>query len=124
MEMKNYQEALDCFNRAVELNHWSNYNIILKGQCLKHLNRLEEAIFCCNEAIEQDEKNAAAYFLKSECLFEKKEFKSGLDVVNKACKIKPSDNDYVKLRSYIQKGILKKQTITEIFLKFYLNFKH
>ncbi|MGB9622783.1 MAG: tetratricopeptide repeat protein, partial [Candidatus Bathyarchaeia archaeon] len=63
----NVQEALDCFNKAIELNPnlakaWYN-----KGLILFKLNRVNEAEFCAKEALRIDPQYDKAKELERLC---------------------------------------------------------
>jgi tetratricopeptide (TPR) repeat protein len=107
MEMNDYHVALELLNKV------DNGRVsILKGKCLKNLNRIDEAIRCFDEAIIMDEAAEYAYYLKSECLYEKKEFESALDEINKATEIFPGTYNshlYENHRNNILRSIKLKQ---------------
>lgn len=63
-----FQEAVECFNRVIEMapnhaNAWTE-----KGICLKELGRYEEALQCFNRALELDARVPAVYYAKGETL--------------------------------------------------------
>ena len=65
-----HEEAVRCYDRALELEPrnagtWSD-----KGVSLRRLGRLEEAIDCHEEALEHDPRDAGAWVNKSACLID------------------------------------------------------
>ena len=105
MDIKNYQEALSCFNQALEMNSPNSVYLTLKGNSLKHLNRIDDALKCFDEAIRLDADYAHAYYFKSKCFWEQKGYESALNAINKACEIRPLENTYKSFRNSIQQGI-------------------
>lgn len=60
-ELKRYQEAIDSYDKAIQLNpNYSNvyYN---KGNSLRDLKRYQEAIDCYDKAIELNPNDLDAY---------------------------------------------------------------
>src|SRR5664280_2850541 len=60
--MGRFEEALDCFEKALALDPhnaavWTN-----KGVSLTKLGRNKEAMYCCDKALELDPRNAGAWF--------------------------------------------------------------
>ena len=102
--MKDYQEALVCYNKALELKPGHAKYLTLKGRSLKQLNQINEAIRCYDQAINEDENYAPAYFFKSEYLFEQNDYESALSYIEIACEIDPLDSSYEGLRNNIQRG--------------------
>ena len=98
MKLKDFQNALDCFNNAGEL---VNNLLISKGTCHENLNQIDEAIRCYDEAIIRNVEKESAYFLKSNCLYEKKEFELALDALKKASDIDPAYLPYEDLKNKI-----------------------
>ena len=90
MEINDYEAAISCLDRSIQLHPWQNHYFFLRGKCLKQLNRLDEAIWCCDEAIRCNARYAAALFLKGDCLFEKNEVQSAKEVLKKAYEIESS----------------------------------
>jgi tetratricopeptide (TPR) repeat protein len=102
--MKNYLEAIDCFNKALELNPDCSEYFTFKGKALKHLNQMDAAINCYNEAIKKNQNYAPAYFLLSEYFYEQKNYESALSAIDKACYVDSSDSSYKSFRFNIQKS--------------------
>ena len=121
MKMSDYHNAIEYFNKAIELNPWRLYSRFYKGKCLKRLNRIDEAITCCEETIRfsdefmllcdefMSETNAIkekAYFLLSKCLLEQKDYELALDAINKATEIDTACKIYTNEKYNISKGNL------------------
>ena len=92
--MKNYQEAIVCFNKAIVLNPECSEYLTFKGKALKHLNQMDAAINCFNEAIKKNQNYAPAYLMISEFFFEQKDYESALTAIDKACYIDSSESSY------------------------------
>ena len=52
--MKKYNEALECSNKALELDANNSDNLNNKAWALNGLKRYEEALECSNKALELD----------------------------------------------------------------------
>ncbi|MFP3206731.1 MAG: tetratricopeptide repeat protein, partial [Hydrogenobaculum sp.] len=68
--LKRYEEALQCYDKAIQLEpnnalYWNN-----KGDALRNLKRYEEALQCYDKAI-QLEPNNALYWNNKASVFEK-----------------------------------------------------
>jgi tetratricopeptide (TPR) repeat protein len=82
-----YEEAIECFNRAIRIdaNHadaWSN-----KGIALRNLGKYNEAIDSYNKAIEIDHNNANAWYHKGNALRILGKYNEAIDSYNKAIEI-------------------------------------
>ncbi len=62
------EEAIKCYNRAIELDPKNIHAWISKGGALDAQNKYEEAIKCYDKAIELDPKNETAIILKKKVL--------------------------------------------------------
>jgi serine/threonine protein kinase/predicted TPR repeat methyltransferase len=84
-----HEEAVRCYDRALELEvhnagTWSD-----KGVSLRRLGRLEEAIDCHEEALEQDAHDVGAWVNKSACLIDLGRREEADSCYNKALKLDP-----------------------------------
>ncbi len=88
--MKKYQEALECYNKAHELNLQSSDYLTLKEKCLKQLMESDDAIKCFGEA------------------YEKKNYDSALSAIDRAIENEPFNLSYLTLRKNILEHIFEK----------------
>lgn len=89
--LRKYQEAIECFDKAINVNPlnlgaWNN-----KGTSLRFLDRKQEALSCCEEALKINPSNARALFNKSALLSELGQLDDALQCINQALGIKPVD---------------------------------
>ncbi len=84
-----YEEAISCYEHALEIDPkdagaWSN-----KGATLGDLGRYEEMIFCCDHALEIDPKLAAAWCGKGIALGELGRYEEAIACYEHALEIEP-----------------------------------
>ncbi|MCU0631534.1 MAG: tetratricopeptide repeat protein [Methanolinea sp.] len=63
-----FQDAIECFDRVIEMDPSHVEAWREKGICLKELGRYEEALQCFNRALELNGKSPDAYYAKGETL--------------------------------------------------------
>ena len=63
-----YDDALDCFNKAISLEKHNIDFLLNKGVVLMELGKFEEAIDSFNKVLLRNPDNEDAFFLKEECL--------------------------------------------------------
>jgi tetratricopeptide (TPR) repeat protein len=88
-ELKNFEAALDCYDKALEIDPqyafaWNN-----KGNALNNLGRNEAALDCYNKALEIDPQVAFAWNGKGNVLDNLGRNEAALDCYNKALEIDP-----------------------------------
>lgn len=87
--LNKYQEAIDCYNKALEMNPnyakaWCN-----KGIPLKKLGKYEEAMKCYNKALVIDPQYIPALHNKGLLLAEMGKHQESIDCFNRALEINP-----------------------------------
>ncbi len=94
-----YSEAIDCFDKAIELNpnHARAYSN--KGNALYDLDNYSEAIDCFDKAIELNPNHAHAYSNKGNALYDLGKHSEAIDWFDQAIKLNPN---YAP--AYINKG--------------------
>ncbi len=85
-----HQEAIDCYNKALEINPnfasaWSN-----KGSILGKQGRYEEELKCYDRAIEIDPKYVSAWYNKGNLLGRQGRFEESLKCLDRAIEIDPN----------------------------------
>ena len=95
-----YEEALDAFNKAIEINPQYDLAWYNKGVTLGELGRQEEALDAYNKAIEIDPQDASAWYNKGVILGELGRQEEALDAYNKAIEIDPQ-----YARAWYNKGV-------------------
>ena len=95
------EEAIECFDKAIELNSNNKYALIdawfNKGLLLNKLKKFEEALACLNNVTELDQNRGDAWFHKGYTLFELCEFEESIKCFDKAIELKEN--------AWIHKGL-------------------
>ena len=72
--LKRFNEAVTCYNKALELDNKNKYAWNNKGSILKKMNKTQEALDCFNKALELDPDYERAKELREELLTSKSSF--------------------------------------------------
>lgn len=84
-----FEDAIRCYDKAIELDSLLAPNWYNKENCLNKLGRFEEAVRCCDKAIELDPQDAKAWNNKGKCLSHLGLFDESIQCFDKAIKIDP-----------------------------------
>ena len=85
---EDYAQAIDCYDKAIEIDPADAYPWSFKGNSLRDLGRYDEALTCYDKAIEIDPKDAYAWSNKGNSLREVGQYKEAL-----ACHDKATESD-------------------------------
>lgn len=90
-DQRKYEESLDAYNKAIQLEPgngsiWSN-----KGCVLYDLERYRDSVDACDEAIRLDPTDAIAWINKGDSLKKLENFLEALDCYDEAIKLDPTD---------------------------------
>lgn len=88
-ELGKYEDALECFDKALELNSRISLAWLNKGGSLYRLGRHDEAIECCNRALNVDPELAGAWEGMGASLFELRKCEEALECFDKAIEKDP-----------------------------------
>ncbi|MDF1533086.1 MAG: tetratricopeptide repeat protein, partial [Methanosarcinaceae archaeon] len=69
-DLEKYEEAIEAFDRAIELDPKDAFNWNFKGNALYDLEKYEEAIKAFDKAIELDPEDAINWNLKGHALYD------------------------------------------------------
>src|SRR5439155_24077380 len=83
------EEALGCFDEAVELDPGNAEAFVKRGMALEKLHRLEEALACYDRAIAADGSMTLAYLYKGAVCNRLQRFREALECYEKALKMEP-----------------------------------
>ena len=75
----NWEEAIECYNKAIELDPFYNDLWNGKGDCIDSLGKYEEAIKCYNKAIELDPTDKYSWSMKAHRLFNLERWEEAVD---------------------------------------------
>ena len=67
--LKRHQEALECYEKALELDPLNPAMLTNKGVCLNNLKRNSEAIDCLNKALDLEPQDVDAFLIKQHLIF-------------------------------------------------------
>jgi len=84
-----YDEALACFDKALERAPWNTSIIVDKALCLNEDRKYEQSLDCCNDAIDINSKNPRIYNVKGLNYFAMENFEKAIDCFTIALKIEP-----------------------------------
>jgi len=93
MNEKKYKEALDDFNKTIELNNRYANAYFNRGKVLLDNNRLDEAMSDFNKVIELKPLNADAYYSRGVIYFNRKNYEASIKEYTKAIELKPDFSD-------------------------------
>lgn len=101
-----YVEAIECYDRAIELEPGDAGAHNNKGVALVRLGQYEEAIKCFDRAIELKSSYSLAYYNKGVALRNLGRHQETIGVLNKAIELEPNYANayYNRARSYAQLG--------------------
>jgi len=88
---KRYEEALEAFNKAIEINPKDGYVFSRKGVALGIMGRYEEALEAFNKAIEVNPRDGYALSRKGFALINLGRNEKSLDIFDQAIEINPKD---------------------------------
>ena len=109
---KKFDDALTCYEKAIELEPSDAYYWTLKGLTLYDLEKYQDALVCCNKAIELDPSKARYWNTKSATLSSLEKDQDALVCCNKAIELDP-DNDSYKQRLVLMQANMQVQQMIE-----------
>ncbi|HPZ08848.1 MAG TPA: tetratricopeptide repeat protein [Candidatus Eremiobacteraeota bacterium] len=87
----NYEKALDCFTKAIELDHHNIYALNEMGMALGQLEHYEKANKCFDEILEIDPNYTNAWNNKGWLLLRQKKYNDAINYFNKALEFDPKN---------------------------------
>ena len=91
--MKRFKDALDCHNKALELNPQDYTTWASKGFVLADMGRFKESLECFDESLKLDSQDAYVMYGKGLSLEKLGRNKEALKSFQKALKINPDYGD-------------------------------
>ncbi len=92
-DQEKYEEAISCYDKAVEIDYRNKWGWINKGVALAELAKFEEAISCCDKTIEMYPRSTHAWIYKGSILNEMRKFEEAILTFSKAIEMKPKSSD-------------------------------
>jgi tetratricopeptide (TPR) repeat protein len=90
-DLGKYNEAIQAFDKVIEINPSNTYAWNNKGYALINLNKNEEGLLACEKALEIDPNNAVAWNNKVWALNNLRRYEEGLRACEKALEIDPNN---------------------------------
>ena len=90
-ELRRFAEALDAYNKALEINPDNAKVLFSKGTVLKSLMRYDEALDAFNMSLEINPHDAKTLCAKAELLMDLAQYEEALDAYSRAVSLAPED---------------------------------
>jgi len=87
-----YNEAIRCYDKAIEISPDSSGNWVNKGFCYYIRGRYKETLSCLDKALEIDPNDSDNWTLKGHTFQKMSDFKKAISCYDKALKIDPSNS--------------------------------
>ncbi len=91
VELKNFEAAVDCYDKALEIDPQDTFAWFYKGLALDNLGRYEAAIDCYDKALVIDPQDTFAWSFKGCALDNLGRYEAAIDCYDKALEIDPQD---------------------------------
>lgn len=114
---KEYQEALEKYDAALEIDRKDINTLISKGNCYIALERYKEALLTYNQVLKLDPDNFKAHHSKAKCFFVLREFEKSLEAVDKAIELKPELKDAQSNKASVLDHLGRSEEAIEIYSK-------
>ena len=108
-DLGKFQEAIECYDKAIEINPDDAEAYYNKGNTLYNLGEYQQAIECYDKAIEINPDGVEAYNNKGNTLYKLGEYQQAIECYNKAIKLdknvaKARKNKRILLQALAEKG--------------------
>ena len=115
-----YDKAIECCEKAIELNPKNDIVWLSKGFALLKLLRYEESLACYDKVIELNSKNEYAWFFKGYILNQLHSYEESLECFDKGIELNPEDeyawfikgDTLIELQSYKEAANAFEQSIS------------
>ena len=101
MNAKNYEDAIKCYDKAIELNPNGTVAYNNKGNVLEKMQKYEDAIKCYDKVIELNPNGTAAYNNKGVVLKTMQKYEDAIKCYDKAIELNPNSALY-----YCNRGVV------------------
>jgi tetratricopeptide (TPR) repeat protein len=114
---KKPQEALKCFDKAIELEPKLGKYHNNKGRALYNLEKYKEALKCFDEAIELNPDNPWFWNEKGKALHKLKKYEEAIECFNNAIKLNPKESEYWNNKGYALRKLERYEEAIECYDK-------
>ncbi|MFZ3122344.1 MAG: tetratricopeptide repeat protein [Thermodesulfovibrionales bacterium] len=104
-ESGNYKEALNAYNKAIQLDPQDAITFSYRGLAYDNLGNLQQAFNDYNKAIQLDPKDASAYIFRGGAQAELENYQQAINDYSKAIQLNPKDAIAYSLRGLAQAGL-------------------
>ncbi len=116
-ELERYEEALDCYNKAIEIKPDYEYAWLNKIKTLNSLKRYEEALECFNKAIEKFRHGKSSLWDISFSYATGGRYQEALECYNHALEINPDNKGALWGNSFIYIDMMRYEDALECYSK-------
>ena len=99
--VKLYEDSLDCYQKALELDQGNASSFLGQGVALANLERYEEALKSCQKAIDLEPESVHAWTMRGAVLGNLERYGEALESCQKALDLAPKDVDAWAIRGSI-----------------------
>ncbi len=101
-----HEEAIACYDKALEINQKNVDALEDEGACLLRINKDPEAMECFDKVLEITEQNICAWFNRGVALKEKGKYWDALFSFNRGLELFPDDEDALQCVDEIIKKLV------------------
>jgi tetratricopeptide (TPR) repeat protein len=91
--LEKYEEAVECFDKTIEIDHNNVDALINKGHALIKLDKYEEAVECFDRVLDLQSNNSIALYKKGLCLLRLRRYEEAIAYCSKAIELEPNNVD-------------------------------
>jgi len=112
--LKKYTEALECFNKAIDVDPENEAAICRKSLALIRMKDYEGALLSAKKAIKISPESVYAWHAKGKALLGLKKYKEGLKCFRKIIKIDPAYADFRAEELWVFKTLISQNLPVEL----------
>ena len=115
-----YEKALECFDRAIQINPENVRTWRGKGTVLAILGKYPEAMTCFEKGIGLDPNDAGLLMSKGTCLYMLQQYEQALNCYENALRMTPDDDTSIKGKARILRNLQRYDESIEVYNKIIL----
>jgi len=99
-DQNKYDEAIECFDKALYINPKNDSAWHMKGYALFDQKKYDEAIECFDKALDINPQNDKAWYIKGYALYQQDKYDEAIKCFDKALDIKPKNDSAWYMKGY------------------------